>query len=57
MTLGLSFEVPSVEKCRRSLCALFTRQFVFSGGSLLPIPEMLQKGKAILNCGVHKQLD
>lgn len=57
MTLGLSFGVPSVEKCRRRLCALFTRQFMFSAGSALPIPEMLQKGKAILNCGVHKQLD
>ena len=40
---GLSFGVLSVEKWRSSLCALFTRQFVFSGGSALPIPETLHK--------------
>lgn len=27
---------------------------MISGVSALPIPEVLHKGKAVLNCGAHK---
>lgn len=43
MKFGLRFGVPSAEKCRHNVCALFTGQLVLSGGPALPLPDTLHE--------------